>query len=101
MGGSVNPYGTPIAIPLALPVAHSATPVGQHAVRPQAAVPTSPVGQHPTAPQGQAYYNQRMQEIQAAKLAEALRQQQAKAWETQQAQQEAEAQNINGLSWFG
>ena len=67
MGGSVNPYGTPIAIPLALPVAHSATPVGQHAVRPQAAVPTGPQGQHAFTPQGQAFYQQRLKEIEAAK----------------------------------
>lgn len=101
MGGffkAQNPYATPISIPAAVPMAHPVGPVGQHPIGPQAGVQAGPIGQHPTAPQGQAYYNQRMQEIQAAQLAEALRQKQYAEWEAQQqaAQQQEAQQNYFG-----
>ena len=56
-------------VPTSLPVAHSGTPVGQHAAGPQGAVPTGPQGFHPAGPQGQALYAQRQAEIAAIQQA--------------------------------
>ena len=61
-------------MPTALPVAHSATPIGQHAMGPQGAIPTGPQGMHQSLPQGQAYYQQRQNEIAAAQQAQANQQ---------------------------
>lgn len=69
-GGSRQPVQQ-APMPVALPVAHSATPIGQHAMGPQGTIPTGPQGLHPVGPQGQQLVQQRQAEIAAAQQAQA------------------------------